>query len=1358
MATSYRYGCFVLVSLGLAATLLASCSGCDASNGGKTGSDANIAAPDGASTGSGHDSAGTESSGSVDGIGASEGGARVPDATSSVWDGSETPLDVPLLGSGGAGGSQVDGNDGVGSGGGGSRYDGGSAVGNTGGSTFDGAVAAGGAVGAAGASPAGGTMGMGGELGGLGGAGGNTNTNGGAIQFNPDANSAGGTVGGGGPGTGGTDNLGDAASLDGGDIDGSANAQVLPPQLLVTVTRPAGTLDNLPEFTWTLQAPSGTTLEVRAQAPGDAAPGTGFAGVRPATGAVRYLGPDGQWSVTEVTYANPAPASGTLLPTAPLPIEGEWRFDFIARDADGVLQAISALPLVLTHAPALRVALSRQAALDGDAINGSVVLASGGSSNSLRVMAWWQAPDGTATRLPTQDRLLFDGPAQDVRLEALTTRLQSPATSTWTLFARLFDATSGALLGAGSQSMQVCAGSSTLSGTVLANAGGPLGAGATFAELKALSLDRLDSQVATIAADGSFALDLRPGGWMVSAQVTDSTGMQLTPTSLVEVGCTAPAPLVLTANAPVFPPAAGGPQILLARRPAIRLAPQPAAGGSSCGQNGKVTMRLLGDANPQAVSPSVFGQLKSWLAGKMSQATSGNVMLVTEKDLAGVVALSTLQQMLGEDDTTTLNGFRALTGGDVFAALTAIPRTGGAVEFRLGIYNSAAEILRLQTIKVPATQNPEDYLDPITTLVQQVATLPDPLVNLLRGNLDYPVEPQLSFGSVPTSVLPDSQHDVTVHLQDCDGSVVAGKTVELSRGPVSFAARTTALTDANGDAHFSVLLGAADREEDVYGSYHRATGAGCRTEDHRYAVQRGQSGQLQFGPNVPMLQPNSSATVQLLSQDPVTGAPQANQPVTFQANLGGQQTSASPTTDGNGSATVQVQAGPTPGLGELDAALPSAAHLLLQTPAALRPRLFTAAGAGAAAPGSATEFVVVSSPVALNFNGPATSVLAGAVVTLSGSLLLDGLPLAGTPISFALAGSGNLSATQVAADDNGAFSVDLQLPPDGSGSATVTASTEADGLPVTRDVTVTWTGGVTKIAYAAYWGNGPQGYEVGDSFSVNPDGTGKVQLTNCGSRSAYCGSPAWSPDGTKIAYQYYVYNASTGTWPYTGYAEIHVMNADGSGDVNLSNNGQQAYDGSPAWSPDGTHIAFSRNPYTGTWYGPTDVYTMNANGGSLTQITHAATADQSYWSGYGYGLPSWSPDGSRLVFYGSTIIAFGLYFANADGSGFTNFTQDQGGTPAWSHDGVWIAFSRSAITNGNGQRGIWVIHPDGTGLKQLSAGIATASEYAPSWSPGDTRIAFYTDDLQLVTMSASGGDEVVVGTGLTPSWSPYLQP
>ena len=81
-------------------------------------------------------------------------------------------------------------------------------------------------------------------------------------------------------------------------------------------------------------------------------------------------------------------------------------------------------------------------------------------------------------------------------------------------------------------------------------------------------------------------------------------------------------------------------------------------------------------------------------------------------------------------------------------------------------------------------------------------------------------------------------------------------------------------------------------------------------------------------------------------------------------------------------------------------------------------------------------------------------------------------------------------------------------------------------------------------------------------------------------------------------------------------AEIYVMNADGTGQTRLTNNGVE--DGSLSWSPDGSKIAFRTHRD-----GNGEVYVMNPDGTGLTRLTNDAAED---------GSPSWSPDGSKIVF------------------------------------------------------------------------------------------------------------------------------
>ncbi len=80
--------------------------------------------------------------------------------------------------------------------------------------------------------------------------------------------------------------------------------------------------------------------------------------------------------------------------------------------------------------------------------------------------------------------------------------------------------------------------------------------------------------------------------------------------------------------------------------------------------------------------------------------------------------------------------------------------------------------------------------------------------------------------------------------------------------------------------------------------------------------------------------------------------------------------------------------------------------------------------------------------------------------------------------------------------------------------------------------------------------------------------------------------------------------------------DIFTMNVDGSGETNITNH--PANDTNPAWSPDGTQMAFTSNRD-----GNTEVYVMNEDGSAQTRLTNNSVADFQ---------PAWSPDGTKIAF------------------------------------------------------------------------------------------------------------------------------
>lgn len=137
-------------------------------------------------------------------------------------------------------------------------------------------------------------------------------------------------------------------------------------------------------------------------------------------------------------------------------------------------------------------------------------------------------------------------------------------------------------------------------------------------------------------------------------------------------------------------------------------------------------------------------------------------------------------------------------------------------------------------------------------------------------------------------------------------------------------------------------------------------------------------------------------------------------------------------------------------------------------------------------------------------------------------------------------------------------------------------------------------------------------------FSMRADGSDLRQHTHCRAVCTF-GSP--SPDGRRIAYRKVV--ATPGfDWalaPMASNSEVFVANVDGSGERNLSNSA--AFDGWPAWSPDGTRIAFASNRAGPASVG--QVYVANVDDGTLVKLSDGASHAQ----------PAWTRDGKSIFAY-----------------------------------------------------------------------------------------------------------------------------
>jgi len=218
-------------------------------------------------------------------------------------------------------------------------------------------------------------------------------------------------------------------------------------------------------------------------------------------------------------------------------------------------------------------------------------------------------------------------------------------------------------------------------------------------------------------------------------------------------------------------------------------------------------------------------------------------------------------------------------------------------------------------------------------------------------------------------------------------------------------------------------------------------------------------------------------------------------------------------------------------------------------------------------------------------------------------------------------------------------------------------------------------------------------------FKVNADGSGATDLTNTKHPEVVNFEPTWSADGTKVAFMRQRQTEQD--------QDIWVVNADGTNPVDITE-GSSNDESAPEFSPDGSkivYVAAGPLPCCSVEYN-NEIWVMNANGTGQTQLTFSNGPIQNI-------APTWSADGTKIAFSRTETAAGidnGVHVMDANGANETRLLP--GGSPvlantlAWSPDGAKIAYE--------GGGGIRTMNADGSGIVPV---VTSGNPQYPSWAP-----------------------------------------
>jgi TolB protein len=317
------------------------------------------------------------------------------------------------------------------------------------------------------------------------------------------------------------------------------------------------------------------------------------------------------------------------------------------------------------------------------------------------------------------------------------------------------------------------------------------------------------------------------------------------------------------------------------------------------------------------------------------------------------------------------------------------------------------------------------------------------------------------------------------------------------------------------------------------------------------------------------------------------------------------------------------------------------------------------------------------------------------------------------------------------------------IEPDGSNPRPLVATPELDGPAI-------WSPDGTRLAFWSFASDG-DGTDMAavdaamadpdPNMSVNvvrADGTDHQVLMSGIKWASPCGTDlSWAHDSEHLAVSY------TATEDGAEVPVIEILSVDGEPSRRLL-----SYGVDPSWSPDDRALAYHGVVTSnGVWI-------VGADGTDPRQLSGTTG------SGCAFDGPAWSPDGSQVAFYGGPDGAHDVWVAEVDGTGELRLSTDLADEywPRWSPDGSRLAFDRVVDPANNAPQFV-VSDPDG-GNQAMLDHAPVAARY-PTWSPDGRSILGmllsddHTEVVGLLLIDAAGVAEPVElyrGLVLDPSW------